>query len=225
MPVNRSRRVLPAVLAALLLGPLSTWSPAGAEDARAGEPRLTRSDFPSVGEVARHYPYYRGGSLDLFRPSRARVDLPTADCVGYEPSRVRVRTSRVADYVMRDGELAYFHGLSDPTVAVYVFGSARAAARSLRELRAALEVCAGRHGDDEYAVTYRRVPMPRLGGLDDRLAYRRTTDQAGLGLDYSAEAWVRRGRVLVDARVQRDPSAPALRPLFGLTRAALAAAS
>lgn len=216
----RVRAALASAACALVVGGLIDAGTAPAE-ARP-QTTLGRSDFPTIGAVAKQYPHFRGGSVDLFRSSRQATDLPSADCTGYDTSSVRVQRSRIADYLMRGGETAYFQGLADPTVAVYLYATPAGAAGALAELRHELGRCWGTHGDSSYAVTYQSRPMPKLGA--DRLAYRRTTQQAGMGKDYAAETWVRDGRFLVNTRVQLDPAPPRLQPLYGLSRAAVAAA-
>jgi hypothetical protein len=201
-----SGRVAAAVVLtmALLAAGLGTASPASAAN------RVTGRDFPTVGQVAKHYSYFRGGSRDLLGRG-SQVNTATPSCVAFDESSVRVRSSRVVTYLMSGGRMAYFEGNADPWVGVYLFSSRAKAAKALSEVRATTKACWGTHRDGGYRVTHRWLRMPALG--TDRFAFRRIVS------DWFAETWVLRGRRLVNTVVQ-DREAPAVKPLFGLTRTA-----
>jgi hypothetical protein len=69
-------------------------------------------------------------------------------------------------------------------------------------------------------VTLRRISLPDSIG-PEYLGLREERWQRGFGTDYWVETWVRKGRYLVNLRVQKDREAPAKTPAVGLTRATL----
>ena len=180
------------------------------------------SRFPGVAAVARIFPAYRGGGREFLGGRQASTT--TDDCLGYELSGVQPRAGRTAHYYARGGQSPFFSGGTSVVVSVSDYRRPKRAQAALDEQRAAVEACYGRHLDpDGYGVTYTALDVPDLA--QDQFAFRYITHDVGVGRDWFISTYAREGRFLLQARVQRDRDAPAVRPAFRLARAGVRAVS
>jgi hypothetical protein len=183
--------------------------------------RVSYSDFPTVAEVAEHYPHLDGGTREMF--GNAQVFVPSAgNCSGlWEFARHQPRIGKFMVYEPARGATA---GQDDPEVLLrgFWYRTPRAAATAFGEIRRSIRRCFGRHFDNGEGVALHRLAMPRIGAQS--FAYRFVgTDPKGPGRTWAIGTYVRRGPTIVNVDVWKTTRAPAARPAIALTRAAVRA--
>ena len=195
---------------ALVTGPLSD---AGLEHA-PGVTRVTGSDFPTVSEVAEHYPRLTNGARELFRPQQ--VFIRSQDCHDYKFDQHQPRRSALMVYSRR-GRLS----ADDPALRVFRYRTPRAALKAFRAVRRTERHCLGRRQVFASTVTTRELAMPRIGR--QRFAVRATVrapKSKGGDKNWMIQAWVRVGRDLVYVDVSKNDGPPAAWRAIGLTHTA-----
>jgi hypothetical protein len=220
----RLRRIVVAALVVLLAG--TALGPALGTGVAHATPAAARADistsrYPSVPAVARIFPAYRGGSIDFF-PGRQFSTI--SDCVYSDLGSTQPRAGKTASYRAGGGRDAFFSGGTHVVVTLHDFRKPKRAQAALDEHRANVEACYGSNIDaDGYGVTYTALAAPDLA--QDGFAFRSITHDAYTGRDWFLTTFMRQGRFLVEARLQRDKDAPTTRTGFQLARAAVRAAS
>ena len=203
------------VVAILLGSALATVPLSNASVAHApAVTRVTGSDFPTVSEVAEHYPRLTDGARELFRPQQ--VFIRSQDCRDYTFDQHQPRRSALMVYSRR-GRLSP----NDPALRVFRYRTPRAALQAFRAVRRAERHCLGRHQVFDSPVTTRELGMPRIGR--QRFAVRATVrapESKGGDKDWLIQAWVRVGRDLVYVDVSKNDGPPAAWRAIGLTRTA-----
>jgi hypothetical protein len=212
--VPTRRLVRAAAVAAVLAVPVAGALPASAAVAPAD--RVHASDLPTVGEVSRIYPAVAGGHREVMagRDTMRR----SADCMGWE-NGPDAASGRWAYYTDAGGQSPYFSGKADPVVFVWKFHTVAGAKRGFASEWNASRDCAGTHTFEDSTVVTQVVTVPDLGSRSQAW---RDAESSSSGEDHFLTQLTRRGRYLVETRVQAPGFVPAKAPLVDLTRATLA---
>jgi hypothetical protein len=208
---------LTVVLATATLAPTFV----GVASASIQAVRVSYSHFPTVAEVAEHYPHLDGGTREMF--GNAQVFVPsTGSCSGlWEFAR---HQPRIGKFMVYEPARVATAGRDDPQVLLrgFWYRTPRAAATAFGEIRRSIRRCFGRHFHNGEGVALHRLPMPRIGAQS--FAYRYVgTNPKGSGRTWAIGTYVRRGPTIVNVDVSKTTRAPAARPAIALTRAALRA--
>lgn len=201
--MNTTRRRLGALLAPLfalcLLASGAGTSALAADPDPAAARTVTMADFPTVKQIAKIYPFLRGGSPEISRA--VALETYGSDCVnfarGYRASSVKYLT-----YLQRDGGVPYFEGREDPTFFVYEFATRAKAKKGFARLTSYAERCVGTHTEDDLTRTMRPVKVPKLG--DAQVGFRTTSTYVGSSPAQEVEAYVLKGKRIERSWIQRD---------------------
>lgn len=223
----RTKQIATLVTAACVLSvgpsvvPRAVASLPPSESATAQAPALA-DDLPTVRQVARVYPAYKGGSRSFLR-NRIISDR-TADCLYYVNGPGAVRGT-LAVYDDRRGDSPYFYGHVSPVTGIYEFRNIDLATRAFARVQATIRRCEGTNSEGRTSVTLDEVAVPPMG--EQTVAYRERLDGYRVNpndSDFTLRIWARVGRRLVTTSAQRDPGAPAKQPLVKLARIAISKA-
>ena len=201
-----------AVLTAVGITSLTTTS-ASATVAPADRVRV--SDLPTTSEVAALYPSLDGGSREVM--SGRGTMRRSADCMGWTDGP-RATSGKWAYYLDATGQSPYFSGKADPVVFVWKFHTVVGAKRAFSSEWNASRDCAGTHTFEDATVQTQVVHAPALGSTSRAW---RDHESSSSSDDYFLTQLIRRGRYLVETRVQAPGSAPAKAPLVNLSRVTL----
>ncbi len=177
--------------------------------------RVYARNLPSVSETGALYPALQGGHREVMagRDTMRRSD----DCFGWE-NGPDAASGRWAYYTDASGESPYFSGYADPVVFVWKFHTLAQARRGFASEWEASRDCAGTHTFEDATVETHVVPAQALGS---RSRAWRDHESSSTSDDYFLTQLIRRGRYLVETRVQADGFAPAKAPLVALSRITL----
>ncbi|CAN5632030.1 hypothetical protein BH11ACT8_BH11ACT8_23490 [soil metagenome] len=194
-----------ALLACLLVGP----GPARSAVPVAGRDAVRVSDLPSVRQVAKIFPFLRGGSRSTYRAED--LSVRGRSCIYYRS--VPATQVRWSGYATSTGDSPYFQGRQEPGFFIYRFTDVATAHAAMKVLRTYVQRCRGRHARDGSAVTLARFAPGPLG--QERVGYEALRDNNGAGsgdyTDRELSVFVRHGRTVLESRIQVDDGRPSRR--------------
>ena len=203
--------------AAAVLATTGVLSLTAASASAAVDPgdRVYAANLPSTSEVAALYPAVHGGGREVLagRSTMRRSD----DCMGWENGPAAA-SGRWAYYTDASGQSPYFAGKADPVVFVWKFHTLAGAKRGFSSEWNASRDCAGTHTFEDATVATQVVPVPAMGSVSRAW---RDHESSSTSDDHFLTQLTRRGRYLVEARVQAPGFAPAKAPLVDLSRITL----
>ncbi len=175
--------------------------------------------LPSVATTGGIYPVIEGGSSSTFKDST--LYIRAENCVEYDVS-LDAPSGRYASYLTSDGFSPYAVGADEPTPGVYRFGSATAAKKAFKKVRASIEDCEGDHD----GVTSEEIDVPRMG--DSAIGH--VGDQPELGGGFGAvngygNVWSRDGRTIINVSVTRDEGDVSKSRMIKMAKATLKSSS
>lgn len=213
MPRPLAATALTATLAAALVLPLA-GAPAASAAVDPGD-RVYARNLPSVGEAATSYPVLHGGSREVLSGPTTQKRGP--DCLTWVDGP-RAASGKWAYYLTAGGENPYFLGHADPVVFVWKYPTLRKARLAFAAIHGASRRCFGTASDADLTVESHAVPVPDLAARSR--AWRSHETQA-VSDDHFLTQLTRKGRYLVETRVQAPGFVPPKGPLVELTRATL----
>jgi hypothetical protein len=202
-----------AALATAGLMSLAAASPASA----AVDPgdRVYARNLPSTAEVGALYPALQGGDRQVMAGRATMRRSP--DCLGWDNGPAAA-SGRWAYYTDASGESPYSSGMADPVVFVWKFHTLAQARAGFASEWTASRDCAGTHAFEDSTVVTQVVGVPALGSVSRAW---RDHESSSVSDDHFLTQLTRRGRYLVEARVQAPGFAPAKPPLVDLSRITL----
>ena len=210
-------RPLAATLIGAALTTATALSLAASPASAAVDPgdRVYAKNLPSVSEAAALYPALQDGSREVMagRSTMRRSE----DCMGWE-NGPDAASGRWAYYLDSTGQSPYFDGKADPVVFVWKFHTLAQAKRGFSSEWTASRDCAGTHTIEDATVETQVVSAPALGSVSRAW---RDRESSSTGDDHFLTQLTRRGRYLVETRVQAPGFAPAKAPLVVLSRVTL----
>lgn len=201
-----------AALATVAVLPL-TAAPSTAAVAPADQ--VHAHNLPTVAQAAQSYPGLFGGHRYVL--SGRTTSKRGQDCLSWVDGP-RAASGKWAFYTDAHDDSLYFQGQADPVVFVWKYRTRAGAKTAFTKIWNASRGCFGTATDAGFTVESHRVPVPNLAG--GSRAYRSHETQAASD-DHFLTQLTRKGRYLVETRVQAPGFAPAKSPLVALTRATL----
>ena len=209
-------RTLAATLtgAALTAGLLSfTASPASAV-VDPGD-RVYARNLPTVAQAAQSYPVLWDGHR--YVQSDATTSKRAADCLSYD-SGPRAASGKWAYFTDASDQSPYFAGKADPVVFVWKYTTVAKAGAAFSTIWSSFRDCFGTATDADFTVESHGVSVPDLAS---RSRAWRTHETQPSSDNHFLTQLTRKGRYLVETRVQADAFVPAKAPLVDLTRTTL----
>jgi hypothetical protein len=203
-------------LTALATAALLTVTAAGTAAAVVPpEDRVLRSNLPTVAQVAASYPGLHDGHR--YVQSDRTTSTRGTDCLSWVAGP-QAASGKWAFYTDAADQSPYFSGQADPVVFVWKYATLAGAKSAFTAIWGANRACFGTAGDGDLTVESHRVAVPDLAA---RSRAWRTHETQAVSDDHFLTQLTRKGRYLVETRVQAPGFVPAKAPLVALTRTTL----
>lgn len=210
-------RSLAATLIGATLTTATALSLAASPASAAVDPgdRVYARNLPTTAQAAESYPVLWDGHR--YVQSGPTTTKRAADCLSYDDGP-RAASGKWAYYTDASDQSPYFSGKADPVVFVWKYPTVAEAGAAFATIWSSYRDCFGTATDADFTVESHGVPVPDLASRSRAWRSHETQPSSD---DHFLTQLTRKGRYLVETRVQADGFVPAKAPLVDLTRTTL----